>query len=262
MQAGRWTDLLPRIVSGSILAALALAAIWVGGYVFVSFVAAVCGIIVWELVRMLAPGQRKRALWLGSLSAICSVAAVFGPAVLALPILMIPAGLGWMWLRQDRRIYIVFAALILLAGWGMSSVRYEFGVPWLAWLILTVAATDIAGYFVGKTLGGPKFWPALSPKKTWTGTAGGWVAAGLTGLAFTALLPGGVWLVALSVGTSLFSQIGDMAESAVKRRVGVKDSSRLIPGHGGFFDRFDGVLGGAVLVLLVMELTGYPPGPL
>lgn len=258
----RWTDLLPRVASGAVMAVLAIAAIWAGGYVFVCFVALICGVILWELVRMLAPGQRRRAITLGLLGTLCSVAAVLGPAFLALPILLIPAGLGWIWIRQDKRIYVTFAALVLLAGFGLFSVREEFGVIWLSWLILTVAATDIAGYFVGKALGGPKFWPALSPKKTWSGTAGGWVAAGLTGLCFTWVLPGGLWLVVLSVATALSSQVGDMAESAVKRRVGVKDSSRLIPGHGGVFDRMDGMLGGAVLVLLVMELTGYPPGPL
>lgn len=259
-QDGRWSDLALRIVSGVVLAAVGLTAVGFGGWVFIWFVGIVCGAIMWELVRMLAPERPEMALGLGALTTLASVLAIWFPAGLALPTLLVPVGLGWVWLRTQRQIFVPFAFFILLAAFGMASVRNEFGFVWICWLIATVAATDIAGYFAGKLFGGPKFWPSISPKKTWSGTSAGWVAAALVGVAFTFVLPGGGLLVALSVAASFASQMGDIAESAVKRRAGIKDSSGLIPGHGGVFDRFDGMLGASVLVLLVMELTGYPPG--
>lgn len=258
--SGRWSDLALRVVSGLVLAGLGLGAVWAGGWVFIWFVAIACGAIMWELVRMLAPDRPTVSAGLGALTVICSVLAIWFPAGLALPTLLVPGVLGWVWLCTQRRVFVPFAFFILLAGFGMASVRSDFGFAWMTWLILTVAATDMAGYFAGRALGGPKFWPAISPKKTWSGTAAGWIGAACVGLAFTTVLPGGVLLVALSVAASFASQMGDIAESAVKRRTGVKDSSSLIPGHGGIFDRFDGMLGASVLVLVVMELTGYPPG--
>ncbi len=258
--AGRWSDLVQRVISGLVLAALGLGAVWAGGWVFIWFVAVACGAIMWELVRMLAPERPEVSAGLGILTTLCSVLAIWFPAGFAAPTLLIPAVLGWIWLRTQRRIFVPFAFFILLAGFGMASVRSEFGFVWMSWLIVTVAATDIAGYFAGRILGGPKFWPSVSPKKTWSGTTAGWVAAAMVGGCFALVLPGGWVLVILSVGASFASQLGDIAESAVKRRVGVKDSSGLIPGHGGIFDRFDGMLGASVLVLIVMELTGYPPG--
>ena len=118
-----------------------------------------------------------------------------------------------------------------------------------------VIATDVAGYFVGRIVGGPKFWPKVSPKKTWSGTVGGWVAAAAVGAFF-----GGWPLILVSVVTSFFSQMGDAAESAIKRRTGVKDSSNLIPGHGGLMDRFDALMGASLFIMLVGAIVGLPTG--
>ena len=126
------------------------------------------------------------------------------------------------------------------------------------WLIAVVVATDVAGCFVGKTIGGPKFWPRVSPKKTWSGTAGGWAAAACVGIAFATHAGFGFAFVVVSVLASMASQIGDIIESAVKRKFGVKDSSNLIPGHGGFLDRFDGMMGAALFVLIAGLI--YAPG--
>lgn len=259
--SARWSDLSTRSASTLVMAVLAISAIWAGGTAFALFIAVICGVVLWELVRMLAPVPRRRAMILGALGAGCSFVDTLIPMPAALVLLLAPALVGWVWLGRGRAalVFAGFAAMILAAGLGLVVMRSSFGVGWLAWLILTVVATDIAGYFVGKSFGGPKFWPALSPKKTWSGTAGGWAAAGAVGAAFTPYLPGGIWLVALSVAAAFSSQMGDIAESAVKRAAGVKDSSSLIPGHGGLFDRMDGMLGGALLVLVVMLLTGYPP---
>ena len=121
-----------------------------------------------------------------------------------------------------------------------------------------VVVTDVAGYFAGRMIGGPKFWPKVSPKKTWSGTAAGWVGAALIGALFLSFTNAGRDLIWISAVLAFASQMGDIAESALKRRMGVKDSSALIPGHGGLFDRFDGLLGAALLMLLVALIVDVP----
>jgi phosphatidate cytidylyltransferase len=102
-------------------------------------------------------------------------------------------------------------------------------------------------------IGGAKFWPAVSPKKTWSGTVAGWVLAGLFGL-YLMQVTGVSWSVPVAILVAFGAQMGDIAESWVKRRLGVKDSSQLIPGHGGFLDRFDGFVGGAAVFGLITAL--------
>jgi phosphatidate cytidylyltransferase len=107
-------------------------------------------------------------------------------------------------------------------------------------------------------LGGPKFWPAISPKKTWSGTVAGWLGAALVGFGFVIAGYAGWGLVALSPLVALAGQMGDIAESWVKRRAGVKDSSSLIPGHGGVLDRFDAMTGAIVLLILLSLVVDLP----
>jgi len=258
---GQWGDLTARVLSGLVLAAAGLGAVWAGGYYFVCFVSAVTGLIVWELTRMVLPGDNLRAVAMGLLAGVSGFLAIYFPAGFALPTLLVPAIVGYLWLPRQRRVFVPFVIFILLAAFGMMSVRNEFGFVWMLWLVLVVAGTDIAGYFAGRLIGGPKFWPAISPKKTWSGTVAGWIVAAILGAVFMVATGAGSWLLLLSAAASFASQMGDIAESAIKRKSGVKDSSALIPGHGGLFDRFDGMLGAAILVLIVMQLTGYPPGP-
>ena len=155
---------------------------------------------------------------------------------------------------------MIFAVMVLLAGFGMMSVRDDLGLGWMMWLICVVVATDVLGYFAGRLIGGPKFWPAVSPKKTWAGTGFGWIGAALVGWGF-ALNSGATFeLIGISIAISMASQMGDIAESAIKRMMDVKDSSALIPGHGGVLDRFDGMLGASVFLLIVGQIIGFPPG--
>jgi phosphatidate cytidylyltransferase len=130
----------------------------------------------------------------------------------------------------------------------------------MLWLIVVVVVTDVLGYFAGRMIGGPKFWPAVSPKKTWSGTIFGWIGAALVGVIFVIYTGASFELVGISIAVAMASQMGDIAESAVKRMMGVKDSSTLIPGHGGVLDRFDGMLGATVFLLLVGQFIGFPPG--
>jgi phosphatidate cytidylyltransferase len=150
--------------------------------------------------------------------------------------------------------------LILLAGYGMMQVRDDMGFGWLLWLVMVVVVTDVVGYFAGRAIGGPKFWPKVSPKKTWSGTGAGWIGAAIVGLLFSINTGVGLQLVGISIAISMASQMGDIAESGLKRTMGVKDSSNLIPGHGGLLDRFDGMLGASLFLLIIGQFIGFPPG--
>ena len=142
------------------------------------------------------------------------------------------------------------AAYLGAACLAFLWLRADFDRGLVLWLIAVVWATDIGAYLVGRRLGGPKLAPAISPGKTWSGLAGGVAAAALAGLLAAFLHGQGrvAALVAASMVLALVAQVGDLFESGLKRRFGAKDSSNLIPGHGGVLDRVDGVLA-AVLAL-------------
>ena len=259
MTAGsRWQDLQTRVLTGAALALGGGAAITLGGSFFLFVTALAAGILVWELTRMVAPEAGNRAILFALLSTLAVAMASDFDTPWAIGLAALPAVLGLLTLGPRRFRFFVFALLIQGAAYELVVFRSDFGVKWLLWLLLVVVATDIAGYFVGKAVGGPKVLPKISPKKTWSGTIGGWVASAGVGLAFVLFTEAGPFVVVLSVLLSAASQIGDVAESALKRSVGVKDSSDLLPGHGGVFDRFDGVLGASVFMLAVAQVTSVP----
>jgi len=128
-------------------------------------------------------------------------------------------------------------------------IRNSHGVIGLTWLIAVVVASDVLGYFAGRILGGPKFWPKVSPKKTWSGTVAGWIGAALVGAIYWHFAGFGPEILWISPLIAFAGQMGDIAESAIKRRAGVKDASNLIPGHGGLMDRFDALAFAGVLAV-------------
>lgn len=248
---GRWADLRPRVVSAIVMVAVGAAEIWLGGPSFALLVVLLTGGMIWELATITAPSQRNRPLLMAGIAAAALAGALVLRSDLAAALVLVPSIALALTPRRDRRIAAVYAAAIMISGYGLVVLREEVGSVGILWLVMVVIASDVAGYFAGRTLGGPKFWPKVSPKKTWSGTIAGWIAAALVGLGFVLAGKGGAVLVLLSPVVALAGQMGDIVESWLKRRAGVKDSSRLIPGHGGLLDRFDALIGATVLVMLL-----------
>ncbi|MEM6307982.1 MAG: phosphatidate cytidylyltransferase [Pseudomonadota bacterium] len=258
MTQSNWDDLRTRTLSGVAMAAVGLTGLAVGGVWFQMLVVFATAVMMWELWMMIAPDRATIGMLLAAFVA-SLLSGIFTVEKTAIAVLfLVPSLLGMILLKTERITFAIYALLILLCGWGLVEFRNTHGFIWVMWLIAVVVVTDIAGYFAGRTFGGPKFWPSLSPKKTWSGTIAGWAAAAAIGGGFALLTSGGVVLIVMSAVVSFASQMGDMGESALKRRMGVKDSSALIPGHGGLFDRFDGVLGATLAMLILTTCMDVP----
>jgi phosphatidate cytidylyltransferase len=220
-KSNRWADLSTRALSAAVLAPLALSCVWAGGIAFAVVVVAAMVGLVFE--------------WLS----LCRLPAANPGAPL-----LCPAGLAYvalacaalLWLRDDPVA-------------GRANVLF---------LLFTVWACDIGAYLVGRWVGGPRLAPAISPGKTRSGAAGGLIAAIAVGLLAAHFLSDAatIWRAALVAAVlGIVSQLGDLLESFVKRRLEVKDSGHLIPGHGGLFDRLDGILAAApVAAVLALAL--------
>ncbi len=256
---GRWADLRKRVVSAIVLIAVGGAEIWLGGPSFSILVVLLTGAMVWELAKMTAPDRENTPLTLAAIACVSLAVTLVFPDRFTGAFLMVPALAIALTDRRDRQLSSLYSAAIMVAGYGLIDLRLA-GTPVILWLVLIVTVSDVLGYFVGRIAGGPKFWPAISPKKTWSGTVAGWLGAALVGVGFWAVGYGTGWLVALSVLIALAGQMGDIWESWIKRRCGVKDASTLIPGHGGVLDRFDALIG-AIVVLMLLGLVIDLPLP-
>ena len=255
---GKWHDLSQRLISGGIVSVVGLYLMWLGGVPFHLLVSVVAGVLVWEVARMIGAGTL--ALSLGGLASLALLLLVNLPAGYALPFVFAPVLIGIAQLERHRLTYALFTSAILFAGYGLIFLRDDHGFVWMAWLALCVIASDILGYFAGRLIGGPKFWPRVSPKKTWAGTVAGWVGAAGVGLAYVIDGRASGEIIGVSVAIAIAGQLGDVAESALKRRFDVKDSSNILPGHGGLFDRFDSMLGAALFLLLISQIINFPFG--
>lgn len=266
----RWTDLRKRALSALVLGPAALACIWLGAEAFTGMMALGVALLAWEWVHMC--GRRIRVL--PGMAVPIAVFAAGALAVMNHPrIALAVLGLGFLaaWFFAHRMaetltqpaLRLALGVLYIgLAGIALIELRHdtEAGRANVLFLFLIVWASDIGAYLAGRTLGGPKLWPAVSPNKTWSGAIGGLVAAILAGLGVAfwfSAAPVVLAVVAAAVMLGVASQAGDLLESAIKRHFQVKDSSHLIPGHGGLLDRMDGVLAAAPVAALLSFALGY-----
>lgn len=252
------SELMSRIVSGSVLAGLGLALTVYGVVSFAVLVTVVALIMSWEWARVVRGTGLDVAFWIQAISVVGAVAltaagyAVMGAVVIALgSIVVLPLRVGADgWMSVLGVAYVGFPAITLV--WLRSGIA-PYGLYAVLFVFLVVWTTDIAAFAFGRSLGGPKLAPSISPGKTWSGFVGGVataaVAAALVG-AF-ALHTGPLRLGLVALLLALVAQAGDLAESALKRRFKVKDSSALIPGHGGFLDRMDSIVPVSVIAALI-----------
>ncbi|SMH57766.1 phosphatidate cytidylyltransferase [Maritimibacter sp. HL-12] len=270
-KASAWADLSTRILSAVVMLAVAVLALMTGPLGWSLFVLAVSFVMFWELAALCEPGiapVRRFSLTFAPvlLPGALTVALAGGFAVpppspadaetggmLLRALAGLGAGLalvilaGAVNLRSGRLIWAGYAPMALIGALYLVFALQEFGVIGVAILVAIVAISDILGYFAGRLIGGPKFWPRVSPKKTWSGTVAGWIGAGLFGALMFQAQGAALLGAGAAIGLAFAGQMGDIAESAIKRRAGVKDSSRLIPGHGGFLDRLDALVAAAAL---------------
>jgi phosphatidate cytidylyltransferase len=260
-----FADLGPRVISSIILAAIALAVLWAGGLAFALFWLAAGLAILWEWQALIGEVRHRQRFISGAIGIV--VAAAFAAHVaLGISCAALAGAALITALSAGDRSRVFAGAGVLYAGAPVVCVialrqSDAFGLIAIAWLFALVWGTDIMAYFGGRLIGGPKLWPRVSPGKTWSGTLVGVFCGALFGLAVVLLgtdrapiLP--VFLVGFLLAAT--SQAGDLAESALKRRFGVKNSGALIPGHGGVMDRLDGFTAACICATLIGTLRLYP----
>jgi phosphatidate cytidylyltransferase len=254
-------DLPKRVASSVVMVVLAIATAAIGGWTFVLFWAAVAVGVYWEWTSMVAGDAKLPLVVAGAALLLAAAAAGFGH--LAGAVAAVVAGaIAVALLAGQRRAWsaggVLYAGVLALAP-AVLRRDPQMGSAALFFLFAVVWATDILGYFIGRMVGGPRLAVRISPKKTWAGAVGGAAAAVAAGVGF-ALLAGYAMLgsAATALVLSIVSQGGDLLESAVKRRFGVKDASHVIPGHGGLMDRLDGFLAAAGVAALIGIVRGGP----
>lgn len=257
------------MASAAVLGPLALAAVWFGDGWLLALVLIGVAVMGWEWARLVTQGG------FGAVGAL-TLATGLASAVLA----GLGPGIGWALAAAAGGALLVLGAA--QRGRSVESLWAAAGAFWLAlgtvgflalgrlpesgsgtlfWLLGVVWASDIAAYACGRGLGGPKLAPRISPNKTWAGFFGAIAGAGIVGwvAGFLAGAGGALAVLAASLLLGVAAQLGDLAESAAKRHFGVKDSSGLIPGHGGLLDRVDGLLAASVLAGVMALGTGRSP---
>ncbi|WP_210490508.1 phosphatidate cytidylyltransferase [Microvirga antarctica] len=263
------SELKKRVFSAIILIPLALVTAFAGGWPFALFWLAAGIAMMWEWTSMtaVAPARPIQIALACALAAFTLLLLLGMETVwfvwLALGAVVVALVLGR---TQRDRLWaasgFLYALIIVLVP-PIVRAHPNLGLVGLLWMFAVVWATDIAGYFTGRALGGPKLWPRVSPKKTWSGFLGGVVAAAIAGFLVAWLAQRLGWMqpfslrntIMLSMVAAVASQLGDLGESALKRHCDVKDSSHLIPGHGGVMDRLDGFWAVSLILGMVLFIT-------
>ena len=253
----RGSELALRVCSALVLVPLAIATAYVGGWPFAVFWGIAAMGVLWEWTSLAAGSDKRSVLMIGGASLALALALVVAEHLLAAVIVLAISTLGAEALATAERRTWVAGGIPYAGALGVAPIVLRSDSEQGFWAVILLFAvvwtTDIAAYFVGRAVGGPKLMPHVSPKKTWSGAVGGTVAAVVVALAVAeaAALPGLFAIAMLAVVLSVLAQAGDLFESFLKRRFGTKDSSHLIPGHGGLMDRLDGFIAASVAAALI-----------
>jgi phosphatidate cytidylyltransferase len=240
-----------RVISALVLAPIPLVAAFLGRPFWDILIAATAALMAWEWARLCGRGATS-LVGLATIALaplMVAIGAIWGMAValIALLIAVVATAVAAAFEKSGGQSWLALGvAYVGVPCLALTSMRAmpDGGLATLLWVLALVWATDTAAYAAGRTIGGPKLAPKISPNKTWAGLLGGIVAAGLVGIVAAVWLsvPSVSLVVLLSAGLAIVEQAGDLFESWVKRHFGVKDSGNLIPGHGGVLDRVDGLL--------------------
>ena len=252
-----WHDLRLRLVSASLLLFISAFCIYFGNYLFTLFIISLIGVMHWELGKMLSP-MSVQAMWFSAFLSMFLTVYLLASNSVFWPILFLLINFYFQrhFFHHSRNFGAFYSLAVIICGIIFYRVRLDFGLYHTIWLIGIVVVTDTAGYLIGRIVGGPKVFPRISPKKTWSGVLAGWLAVGFFSWLFVEnIAPQSLFIkfVSISILLSVSAQIGDMIQSHLKRISDVKDSSGLLPGHGGFMDRFDGFVGAMVVTGLIFE---------
>lgn len=257
-------NLLARVVAALVLAPITIAIAWAGGVWWAALVTATAIGLYLEWLAIVGAVRQRPTVAIGVAAMLgAGIAMAAGRGDIAAVLVM--AGLvGALAVSGSLRSWagggVIYAGLALLASVAVRQDAVS-GLIALLFVLVVVWVTDIGGYFAGRGIGGPKLWPRVSPKKTWAGAIGGLAASLVVALGAAALGVGRAGtLVSLATVLSVVSQLGDLFESAVKRRFGVKDSSHIIPGHGGLLDRLDGFVAAIVVAAVIGYIRGGADG--
>jgi phosphatidate cytidylyltransferase len=256
-------NLLVRVAAALVLAPLAIAAAYAGGWLWAGLVTmAAIGLYVEWLTVV---GARAPGAVVAGVVALAIVGPLLATARMDALLLVLVVGLAGVTLLSPAQRLWSAAGFAYAAAAEVASVLVRIdradGFVALMLVLLVVWVTDIGGYVAGRGIGGPKLWPKVSPGKTWAGAIGGFVASLMVAAGFVAFGLGKTApVLVLGAVLSIASQLGDLFESAVKRRFGVKDSSHIIPGHGGLLDRLDGFIAAIVMAAILGFLRGGADG--
>ena len=249
-----------RVVAALVLAPLTIAIAWIGGWLWLLLVMAAAALLYFEWLMIVGASRNWAIVGLGVATlVVAGLSLGFGKPGL-LPAVLVVGLILSVLLAQEQRWWtssgLVYASAALIAA-ALVRSDPDMGFVALMFVLLVVWVTDIGGYFAGRGVGGPKLWPRVSPKKTWAGAIGGLVLSLVIAAAFALLGFGRMFpLLLLGAVLSVVSQLGDLFESAIKRQFGVKDSSQIIPGHGGLLDRLDGFVAAIVFAALIGFMRG------
>jgi len=259
--APRIRDIGLRAASAIVLAPAAALATWAGGLWFLAFVLAGAVLLAMEWASMSAArDMRAIASVLTAALVVVAVLVHVEETAFGLLALVVGAGIAGVIARHRGNDGVDAAYGVLYLGWPIAlliwlrDVDGPSGLAWVAFVFAVAWAADVCAYLVGSTVGGRKLWPRFSPNKTWSGFIGGLLAGTAAGAVMAHWLDMGAltapWGAVLGLAAALATMAGDLWESALKRRFGVKDTGTLIPGHGGLLDRVDGLMFAVVVVAL------------
>jgi len=259
MTVARWSDLPSRLYSASVLGLAGFLAMFFGGLFLLVTVVGLVFVMHYELAKMQSPLFLEAPIYSSIAALITILFLTYADFwILSLSILAVSLICQYFLMSTQKLLGTLYSLIIILGGFYIIELRSDFGILFVAWVVCLVIVTDTFGYFGGRLIGGPKFFISISPNKTWAGVLSGWAGAFLCTYffmefnAFTDFTLNAQTLFLFAILLSFCSQVGDLFESFVKRKCQVKDSSNIIPGHGGFLDRFDGIIV-AILICGILE---------